>query len=98
MQLTLSLYYKTKKKYPFSLLFLIVLFGCLFQSCPPSQVVVLDFIVFRSVLFDEVGGLLVVSLHQLFHFLVVLLLKLHKRFLLLELFDRLRFYFCNKRV
>ena len=80
---TLSLYYKTNKKYPFNLLFLIVLFGCLFQSCSPSQVVVLDFIVFCSVLFDEVGGFLVVSLNQVLHFLVVLLLKFHKRLLLL---------------
>lgn len=92
------LYYKTNKKYPFNLLFLTILFGCLFQSCPPSQVVILDFIIFCSVLFDKVGGFLVVSLDQVFHFFVVLLLKFHKRLLLLQLFNCLRFYFCNKWV
>lgn len=76
-------YYETNQKYSLNLLFLTILFGCLFQSCPPSQVVVLNLIIFCSVFFDKVSGFLVVSFNQVFHFFVVLLLKFHKGFLLL---------------
>lgn len=77
-------------------LFFAVFLGSLFQGRPPSQVVVLNFIVLCSVFFDQVSGFLVVSLHQVFHFLVVFLLKFHKGFLLLQLFNGLRFHFCNE--
>lgn len=78
-------------------LLLAILFGGLFQGCPPSQVVILNLIVLGGVLLDELGGFLVVSLDQVFHFFVVLLLKFHERFLLLELFNGLRLHFCNRR-
>lgn len=79
-------------------LLLAVLLGGLFQGCPPSQVVILNLIILGGVLLDELGGFLVVSLDQVFHFLVVLLLKFHERFLLLELFNGLCLYFCNRGV
>lgn len=77
-------------------LLLAVLFGGLLQGCPPSQVVILNLVVLGRVLLNELRGFLVVSLHQVFHFFVVFLLKFHERFLLLELFDGLRLYFCNR--
>lgn len=79
-------------------LLLAVLFGRLLQGCSPSQVVILNLIVLGRVLLDELRGFLVMSLHQVFHFFVVFLLKFHERFLLLQLFDGLRLYFCKRGV
>lgn len=62
--------------------FLAVPFGSFLQHRSPPQVVVLDLVVLCRVLFDKVGGFLVVSLHQVLHLLVVLLLKFHKGLLL----------------